>query len=122
MKHGSVGAYNKGCRCEACKSAQSEYRKERRADTAFPHLLVRHDWYDQALCKVERHDTSLFFNDGPGPLTTKDQAVAVCRRCPVRQECLDYALTYRERYGVWGGKTASQRKRIIEKWREGVVA
>jgi len=121
MKHGRIKSYNNGCRCEACKSAQSEYRKQRRADTAFPHLLVRHDWYDQALCRTERHDVDLFFVDRHGPGHSA-AAVAVCRRCPVRQECLDYALTYRERYGVWGGKTASQRKRIIEKWHKERVA
>lgn len=33
-------------------------------------------------------------------------ALAICRRCPVQTECLDYAQGHDERYGIWGGTTA----------------
>jgi hypothetical protein len=37
------------------------------------------------------------------------QAVSLCRGCPVRLLCLDYALSNNEIYGVWGGTSAKQR-------------
>lgn len=40
------------------------------------------------------------------------RAKAVCARCPVQQECLDWALTVREPYGVWGGKSPGEREEI----------
>ena len=39
-------------------------------------------------------------------------ALAVCCNCPVRNECLQHALTKPETYGVWGGLSARQRNRI----------
>jgi WhiB family redox-sensing transcriptional regulator len=34
----------------------------------------------------------------------------ICRRCPVRDSCLAYALENNETHGVWGGMTPQQRK------------
>jgi len=42
--------------------------------------------------------------------TREDEAKIVCSRCPVQDECLDYALTMREPYGIWGGLTEIERK------------
>ncbi|MDH2424715.1 WhiB family transcriptional regulator [Sphaerisporangium sp. TRM90804] len=41
-----------------------------------------------------------------------EQAKSVCRRCPVRDECLDYALGNREEFGVWGGLSPVERRRL----------
>ncbi len=38
--------------------------------------------------------------------------------CPVREACLEYALTTREKDGVWGGYTARERRRIIRRRRK----
>jgi len=43
------------------------------------------------------------------------KAQMICRRCPVRQECLDYAMTNGEGWGVWGATTPRMRARI-GKW------
>jgi WhiB family redox-sensing transcriptional regulator len=61
---------------------------------------------DQALC----HEVSpeLFF---PAPAEHPTAALKVCALCPVRVECLEYALLNDERWGVWGGLTAYQRCR-----------
>lgn len=44
--------------------------------------------------------------------STQDIAVAWCLGCPIKWECLDHALNMPERFGVWGGKTADERKII----------
>lgn len=37
------------------------------------------------------------------------EAKAICRNCPVRQQCEDYAKARGEKYGIWGGKTSRER-------------
>ena len=45
------------------------------------------------------------------------EAKAVCAACAVSGECLEYAITVREKEGVWGGQTAAERVRIIRRRR-----
>ena len=47
-------------------------------------------------------------------LAREQRAKAVCAGCPVRQECLDTALTQNERYGIWGGLTDVERRRLLD--------
>ena len=47
-----------------------------------------------------------------------EEAKAICRECPVREPCLDYALGNRERDGVWGGATERERRRMIRQRRK----
>ena len=47
-----------------------------------------------------------------------EEAKAICRACPVREPCLDYALSNRERDGVWGGATERERRRMIRQRRK----
>lgn len=42
-------------------------------------------------------------------------ALAVCKMCVIREECLEKALAYPEFYGVWGGTTEIERRRLIVK-------
>lgn len=53
----------------------------------------------------------LFFENNNEPYLV-EQAKALCDKCPIRQECLDEALDTKALYGIWGGKTPSERKRI----------
>jgi WhiB family redox-sensing transcriptional regulator len=64
-------------------------------------------WQDDALCA--QTDPDSFFPEKGG--TTTD-AKTTCMGCPVRRECLDYALTHNERYGVWGGLSERERHRL----------
>lgn len=64
-------------------------------------------WMAQANCTDL--DTRLFF---PGQGESSREAKAVCEGCIVRAECLEYALVNREIFGVWGGKSERQRRRI----------
>jgi WhiB family redox-sensing transcriptional regulator len=49
--------------------------------------------------------------------TKEDQghALAICATCPVRLDCLEYALEARERFGIWGGTTEKQRRRLLRR-------
>ena len=44
-----------------------------------------------------------------------EAAIDMCRKCPVLKQCLEYALRHPEsaEYGVWGGTTVTQRRRIL---------
>jgi len=71
-------------------------------------------WRTQAAC-LDR-DPSLFFLEKGDNQTGRTRAAkAICATCPVRVECLDYAVSLRLMYGVWGGLTYTQRRRI---WQE----
>lgn len=45
-----------------------------------------------------------------------DTAKAVCYACPVKEECLRYAIEENEIYGIWGGKTPRERSMIRRQW------
>ncbi|GAA1354418.1 WhiB family transcriptional regulator [Falsarthrobacter nasiphocae] len=64
-------------------------------------------WQAQALCA--QTDPEAFFPEKGG--STRD-AKRVCSGCSVRQECLDYALANDERFGIWGGLSERERRRI----------
>jgi WhiB family redox-sensing transcriptional regulator len=66
-------------------------------------------WQDDALCAET--DPGAFYPDKGEPAKV---AKDICRRCPVIAECLDYALRNGERYGVWGGLSERQRRKLIE--------
>jgi len=71
-------------------------------------------WRQEAAC--HHVDTGVFFplsDDEAGP------ARAVCATCPVRKECLEFALATRQGDGVWGGLTESERRRLRRRRQEG---
>lgn len=64
------------------------------------------DWRQAAACNGV--DPSLFFPER-GDALTAAQAKAVCGRCAVAEACLQWALLHHERFGVWGGKSETER-------------
>jgi WhiB family redox-sensing transcriptional regulator len=64
-------------------------------------------WQENARCAGV--DPDLFF---PKEYERSDEAKAICHECPVRQECLEYALAHGEKFGVWGGLTERERRRV----------
>jgi WhiB family redox-sensing transcriptional regulator len=70
------------------------------------------DWRHRALCRDE--DPELFFPIGTtGPAVVQiEQAKAVCRRCPVTQSCLEWALSSGQDSGVWGGLSEDERRAL----------
>ena len=68
-------------------------------------------WRELAACRGT--DLEVFF---PGPGESAEAARRVCAACPVRQACLDYAITNRIAYGVWGGLTERERRALRSGW------
>jgi Transcription factor WhiB len=68
-------------------------------------------WRELAACRGT--DLNLFF---PGRGESAGAARQVCAACPVRQPCLDYAITNRIVHGVWGGLTERERRALRSGW------
>src|SRR3954454_5744361 len=64
-------------------------------------------WQGQANCLGV--DPDLFF---PERGASTREAKSVCRGCVVREECLEYALVTGEKFGIWGGLSERERRRI----------
>lgn len=68
-------------------------------------------WQRQAACRAA--DPELFFPvPGRGSAEQVVQAKALCGGCRVRRQCLQYAISAGEAYGVWGGLTEDERGRF----------
>lgn len=69
-------------------------------------------WQDSANCRGE--DLVLFFGpDGeraPEREIRERKAKGICMGCPVRTDCLDYAVSRPEKYGLYGGMTEDERQ------------
>ena len=84
--------------------APLEWRKRSACHGAMPQRLYPEDWDvwdEEAIEEVKE----LF-----------------CNQCPVRQDCLDFAIGTREIEGMWGGLTHSERKSYIRRMRKDGVA
>ncbi|MFD3698039.1 WhiB family transcriptional regulator [Streptomyces sp. NPDC058646] len=70
------------------------------------------DWRHKAACRQE--DPDLFFPVGTGgpALLQIEEAKAVCRRCPVMADCLEWALEGSQDAGVCGGLTEEERRAV----------
>lgn len=64
-------------------------------------------WQYSASCA--QTDPEAFYPDRGGSTRS---AKRICMRCPVRIQCLDFALAHDERFGVWGGKSERERRRM----------
>lgn len=45
-------------------------------------------------------------------LAREREAKSTCQACPVRTDCLDHAVAFDERYGIWGGLTDVERRHL----------
>ena len=64
-------------------------------------------WQERANCFGV--DPDLFF---PERGASTREAKGVCRGCEVRAECLEYALAHGEKFGIWGGLSERERRRV----------
>ena len=69
--------------------------------------IENNNWQDQANCLGV--DPDLFF---PERGASTREAKEVCRGCVVRMDCLEYALVNGEKFGIWGGLSERERRRL----------
>ena len=69
-------------------------------------------WMQRGLCR-EIPPATFFPSDGVGV----EIARRICGTCPVREQCLEYALEQRIDHGVWGGCSERERRRILKRRR-----
>ena len=79
-------------------------------------LRVEEIWQVKAACRGPQ--SSAFFP--PSHFERKDEkedretrAKGICAKCPVRPECLEYALRIKEPHGIWGGLNEVERKQLL---------
>jgi WhiB family redox-sensing transcriptional regulator len=70
-------------------------------------------WARNALCA--KTNPEIFFPAHDDPAT---EARQICARCPVRDDCLRFALENNERYGIWGGLDPGERDSLRCKQRQ----
>lgn len=72
-------------------------------------------WQNRAQCRGQ--DPELFFpvgNTGPA-MYQIEEAKSVCRKCEVREQCLEWALENGQDHGVWGGMSEDERRALKRK-------
>ncbi|MFJ8923911.1 WhiB family transcriptional regulator [Streptomyces sp. NPDC102415] len=74
-------------------------------------------WREDALCR--QTDPALFHPE-PGGTTTP--AKRTCMACTVRRECLDYAIDTGQHWGIWGGVSQNELRRLVRVARAEVAA
>lgn len=77
--------------------------------TGFDELFdsLEQQWQERALCA--QTDPEAFFPEKGG---STREAKRICMGCEVRDECLEYALAHDERFGIWGGLSERERRRL----------
>jgi len=68
------------------------------------------EWQDRALCAET--DPEAFFPEKGG---STREAKRICSGCEVRSQCLEYALAHDERFGIWGGLSERERRKLKKK-------
>ena len=74
---------------------------------------MTHDltWQEKARCAIDDPEIlNIFFNDEENGIDYTDAAKEICSECPVRRQCLQFALDTEERFGVWGGSDETTRR------------
>lgn len=66
-------------------------------------------WGARAICRTV--DPEELFVEG----AAQNRAKAVCTGCPVRTECLAYALDHRIEHGIWGGMSDRERRALLRR-------
>lgn len=73
--------------------------------------------FDLSLGVCSQTDPEIFFPEKGEVGNNTRAAIALCKTCPVMTDCLSWALTNDEKYGIWGGTTPLDRDRLKGKGR-----
>jgi WhiB family redox-sensing transcriptional regulator len=81
------------------------------------------DWQSRAACQDANADDFFPVSDplSDGYARQAARALAVCRRCPVRLPCRDYAVSAQEPWGIWGGMTPGDRSDALQNLTRGAA-
>ena len=72
-------------------------------------VIHRPPWQLDALCAQVGGD---LWHAEKGEKATARAAKRICAMCPVAEECLEYALAHKERWGIWGGYSERERRKL----------
>jgi WhiB family redox-sensing transcriptional regulator len=75
-------------------------------------LPVDDAWMVRASCINVPQEEAEWFPTERTPLRLKQKAINICLMCPVRTDCLEYALRHKIKYGIWGGANEQRRERM----------
>ena len=95
----------------------SSVPEQRSAASPWTDLSAADEWRQDALCAET--DPEAFFPEKGG---STREAKRVCAGCSVRVECLEAALANDERFGIWGGLSERERRRLRMMRRDAVSA
>ena len=73
-------------------------------------------WRESARCRFAKPEMFFPAGDSDAVDQTVLQAKAMCRTCPVREDCLLFAFETRQVDGIWGGTTEDERRRLRRAW------
>ncbi len=73
-------------------------------------ILEERPWAVFAACR-EVGDVNFF----PQSKAEERAAIEICTMCPVREDCLEHALATNERFGIWGGTTDKERRKLARR-------
>lgn len=78
-------------------------------------IIEKWEWQYEGACRDL--DTELFFHPegerGPSRRRRAEVAKKICGSCPVMAACREHSIATREPYGIWGGLTEEERRRIV---------
>lgn len=69
-------------------------------------------WMSQAGCKSVNPELFFPLGSSDAPDWQIARAKRICSSCPVRNDCLAYAVDTAQKYGIWGGLTELERRRL----------
>ena len=80
--------------------------------------IEKESWMLDAACSFKNSD--LFFPVGSSmkALKQSNEAIAICNECPVKIDCLEYAINTNQDSGIWGGTTEEERKNLRRQYKK----